>query len=136
MILAADVVKALLDRAGTLSYSSPVMKKAMPDVTFSPETGKPYFRVDHLPNRPFWAGLSSGRIDQGLLQITVVWPKGLGIVKASAAVDAVKAHFPKKLKLTQGTATVKIGEAWHAAPLQDDAWTETPVTIPWTASRA
>ncbi|CAN7168811.1 phage tail terminator-like protein [Brevundimonas sp. LjRoot202] len=134
MALAADVAKALLDRATSLTHGSPVMKKAMPDVTFTPETGQPYFRVDHFPNAPFWAGLANGRIDQGLLQITVVWPKGLGIIKASAAVDAVKAHFPKALLLTEGTARVKIGEAWHSSPLPGDAWTDTPVTIPWKAS--
>jgi hypothetical protein len=134
MATAAEVAKALLSRADSLAYGSPVMRKAMPDVTFTPEAGKPYFRVDHFPNAPFWSGLKTGRIDQGLLQITVVWPKGKGIVQASAAVDAVKAHFPKALLLTEGSARVKLGEPWHASPLPGDAWTETPVTIPWTAS--
>ena len=134
MALAADVAKALLDRAGTLSYGSPVMKKAMPDIAFTPVTGKPYFRVDLFRNAPFWTGLGSGKIDQGLMQITVVWPKGQGIIKASTAADAVIAHFSKGLKLYSGTARVKLGQAWASAPLPDDAWTDTPVTIPWTAS--
>lgn len=134
MALAADVAKALLDRVVTLSYGSPVMKKAMPDVAFSPENGKPYFRVDIFRNAPFWQGLSSGKIDQGLMQITVVWPEGVGIIKASAAADAVMAHFPKGLRLYNGTARVKVsGEPWVSAPLMDAGWTDTPVTIPWTA---
>lgn len=135
MALAADVATALLTWAASLSYGSPAMKKAMPDVSFTPETGKPYFRVDLFRNAPFWQGLNTGKIDQGLLQITVVWPEGLGIIKASQAADAVMAHFPKGLKLFNGTACVRIsGEPWAAAPLVEAGWTETPVTIPYTAS--
>ena len=135
MPLAADVATALLTWAGTLSYGSPVMKKAMPDVSFSPETGKPYFRVDLFRNAPFWQGLNTGKIDQGLLQITVVWPEGLGIIKASAAADAVMTHFPRGLKLFSGTACVRIsGQPWAAAPLIEAGWSSTPITIPYTAA--
>lgn len=133
MALAADVAKALLDRVGTLTHGSPVMKKAMPDVPFSPETGKPYFRVDLFRNAPFWQGLNTGKIDQGLMQVTVVWPEGQGIIKASAAADAVMAHFPKGLKLFSGSARVKLGEPYASAPLLDAGWSSTPVTIPWRA---
>lgn len=137
MALAADVATALLARAGTLTHGSPVMRKAMPDVAPSPplDPTKPYFRVDLFRNAPFWQGLNTGKIDQGLLQITVVWPEGQGIIKATQAADAVMAHFPKGLKLFSGTACVRIsGEPWAAAPLMDASWTETPVTIPYTAS--
>lgn len=135
MALAADVAKALLDRAATLTHGSPVMKKAMPDLSFTPDAGKPYFRIDLFRNAPFWQALNTGKIDQGLMQITVVWPEGQGIIKASSAADAVMAHFPKGLRLNSGTARVKVsGEPWAAAPLLDASWTETPVTIPWTAS--
>lgn len=135
MALAADVATALLARAGTLTHGSPVMKKAMPDVSFTPEAGKPYFRADLFRNAPFWQGLNTGKIDQGLMQITVVWPEGKGIIKASAAADAVMAHFPKGLKLFNGTACVRIsGEPWASSPLMGDATTETPITIPWKAA--
>lgn len=133
MLLAVDVATALLQHCEKLKFGNPQMKRAMPDADFTPEAGKPYYRIDLFRNAPFWTGLSAGKIDQGLMQVTVVWPKGQGIIKSSRAADAVLAHFPKNLKLTLGTARVKIGQGWVAAPLLDEAWTETPVTIPWTA---
>lgn len=130
----AEVAKAILDRCATLNYGSPKMKIAMPDVAFKPETGKPYFRVDLFSNAPFWQGLTSGRIDQGLLQITVVWPKGQGVIKAKQAAKAVMNHFPKGLRLYGPGVRVSVsGEPWDATPLPGDTTTETPVTIPFRA---
>lgn len=134
-----DVAVALLARCATLTYGAPVMPVAMPDVTFTPPTAAngsplPYFRVDLFRNAPFWSSLAHGKKAQGLLQVTVVWPKGKGVIKSSQAADAVEAHFHKNLRLPTPSGTVKIsGDPWAATPLNDDTDTETPVTIPWRA---
>jgi hypothetical protein len=136
----ADVAAALLARCASLTHGSPVMPVALPDKAFTPPKkangdARPYFRVDLFRNAPFWEGLASGRVDQGLLQITVVWPKQQGIVKSSAAAAAVAAHFPKGLRLVGQTSVVRVtGEPWAATPVLNDKTTDTPVTIPWRAS--
>ena len=139
MACETDVAVALLARCATLTHGSPVMPVAMPDVTFAPPKAAngsplPYFRVDLFRNAPFWSSLAHGKKAQGLLQVTVVWPRGKGIIQPSLAADAVEAHFPKNLRLPTPSGTVKIsGDPWAAAPLIDDTDTETPVTIPWRA---
>lgn len=130
----AIVAGLLLARCETLNVGTPKMPVAMPDVTFTPPTDGRYLRVDLFSNAPFWEGLSSGKIDQGLLQITVVWPKGKGLIVQARAVAQVLAHFHKGLKLFGPGARITVNrEPWAASPLPGDVSTETPITISWTA---
>lgn len=131
----AQALDALLARAATLSVGSPALPISMPEVAFDPQTtdGK-YLEVSVFPNRPRWEGVTSGRLDQGLLQVTVVWPKGQGVIAANEAAAEVMAHFPKGLQMVSGSTCVKVTqEPWAAAPLIADHELRVPVTIPWTA---
>lgn len=134
---AAQVADALLARADNLAVGSPALPIAMPDVGFDPATdatdGK-YLEVDLLPNQPAWRGLNGGSIDQGLLQITVVWPKGEGLIPALQAAQEVKDHFPAALSLVSGSTRVKIqDDPTHTVLLDEPNETRIPVTIRWTA---
>lgn len=130
----AVVAGLLLARCETLNVGSPKMPVAMPDVAFSPPADGRYLRVDLFSNAPFWEGLTTGRVDQGLLQITIVWPKGKGIVAHRRAAAQVMAHFPKGLKLFGPATRVTVNrEPWVASPILDDSETLTPITISWTA---
>lgn len=131
----AVVAGMLLTRCETLNVGTPKVPVAMPDVTFTPPADGRYLRVDLFSNAPFWEGLASGRIDQGLLQVTVVWPKGKGLIVQRRAAAQVMAHFPKGLKLFGPATRVTVNrEPWAASPIKGDISTETPVTISWTAS--
>lgn len=131
----SKVAALLLARAETLSVGSPALPKAMPDVAFTPPANGQYLRVSLFTNAPAWEGLSSGRMDQGLLQITVVWPKNRGVIKPREAAQAVMAHFPKGLILMGGGVRVKINrQPWAASPILEDTETLTPVTVSWVAS--
>lgn len=131
----AVVAGLLLARCETLSVGSPKMPVAMPDVAFSPPADGCYLRVDLFSNAPFWEGLTTGRVDQGLLQITVVWPKGKGVIKPRQAAAQVMAHFPKGLKLFGPATRVTVNrEPWAASPILEDTETLTPITISWTAA--
>jgi hypothetical protein len=126
----AAVATALFERCETLSVGSPALPIAYPDVAFTPPGDGRYLQVDLFANVPRWQGLASGRLDQGLLQITVVTPPGEGIVKARELANVVMSHFPKGLRL----GAVKISaEPWDASPLIGDGETRTPITIPWVA---
>lgn len=133
----ADIFDALMQRVTSLEVGSPALPIALPEVSFKPQTDAPqgkYLDVSDFPNRPLWEGLSDGRIDQGLLQITVVWPKGRGLVQPKAAADAVIAHFPKGLVLAHGSARVKISaQPWQAQPIIGTSELRIPVTISWVA---
>ena len=130
---AAQVLDALLARVAALTLS-PVLPVAYPEVAFIPPADGKYLVASFFPNRPMAEGLTSGRVDQGLLQVTVVWPKDQGLLAPSSIAQAVIDHFPNGLALTSGATRVKIsGQAWAAAPLTDTDRVSIPVTIPWAA---
>lgn len=133
----AQIADALLARAATLAVGSPPLPIAYPETEFDPAIeaidGK-YLDIRDFTNAPRWEGMTSGRQDQGLLQITVVWPSGQGVIAPKEAAAAVMAYFPKGLRLFSGSTKVKVsGEPWAAAPITEDDEVRIPVTIPWTA---
>lgn len=137
----ATVALLLLDRCDNMIIGTPPLAVAMPDVAFTPpvdETTKKaltYLRVDLFMNAQLWQGLSTGSIDQGLLQITVVSPEGRGVIRPLEIVQQVRQVFPKGLRLFGFGTRVKIsGEPYAATPIPGDVSTDTPITIPWVAS--
>lgn len=112
---------------------------AWPEVAYAPAVGaagqiKPYLKVDLLPNRPAWEGIASGRLDQGILQLTLVWPPGAGLLQPGIYVGQIIANFPKGLRLSAQDVSVKVtAETWAAAPITEPDRAMHPITISWTA---
>lgn len=130
----AEIAEALLARCATLSVGSPALPVSYPDVPFAPPADGKYLAVSYFTNRPAWEGLAAGRMDQGLLQVSVVWPRHLGVVKPSQAVAEVMAHFAKGTVLSSGNTKVTIDrQPWPASPLIEADKTTIPVTIQWNA---
>lgn len=128
------VTDALLTRAGSLVLS-PTLPVAYPGLVFTPPADGKYLRAEIFYNAPRWQGTTSGRMDQGLLQITVVWPKGLATIQAIKVADAVKAHFAKGTELFSNGRKVTVSEEpWTATPIIEDSRTLVPVTIPWVSA--
>ena len=125
----ADVAAALLERCSTLNVGSPPLLVAYPDVEFTPPASGKYLEVALFWNAPAWVSVADGDISQGLLQITVVWPRNRGEIEPSAIADQIKAHFPKAVRL----GPAKVGAAWKSSPIREAAETRIPVTVPWTA---
>lgn len=134
---AAEVYDALMIKAGTLAIGSPPLPIDVPepDVVFTPPADGKYLSVTEFPNRPRWEGLSSGVLDQGLLQITVVWPKNAGLYAPKVVAGQVIAHFAKgTVMVSTGGVKVRIvNEPWTASPLTEGSELRLPVTIPWQA---
>jgi hypothetical protein len=131
----AQVADALFARAAALSVGSPALPIVYGEhpATYDPTTGK-YLLVQTFPNRPRWEGMTSGRLDQGILQITVVWPKNLGDIKPLEAAAAVIAHFPLAYEMVSGVTRVKVsGQPWVAQPIREADKVSFPISIPWTA---
>lgn len=137
MSKASAIPDALLTRLQTLSVGSPPLPIAYPDVTFDPATEAPagkHIEVGYFRNAPLWEGLTEGVVDQGLLVLSVVYPKGLGIIGVNAAAQSVAAHFPKDLRLTSGGTSVKLNaEPVIGSPLTEGDKTIVAVSISWTA---
>lgn len=130
----ADVARLILGHCESLLLS-PDLPIAWPDVAFTPPADGKYLRVDFLPNRPAWEGINAGRLDQGLLQITIIWPRHTGIITSREIAAVIMEHFRKGSKLTGLGVVVRFNrEPWAAAPILEDSRTLTPITIPWVAS--
>lgn len=131
----AIVAGLLLARCETLSVGTPVLPVAMPEMSFTPPTDNKYLRVDFFANKPAWEGLGPETMDQGLLQVVVVWPWRRGIVAPRRIARDVMSHFPKGLDLTGSGVKVTINKApWAASPILEEPVSMTPVTISWVAS--
>lgn len=136
---ADDIALALLNRAATLAVGSPVLPIVFPE--FTPPWGQDepperYVSVTIFDNVPRWQAVSGGgKIGQGLLQIEIMWERGLGTIGARAAAEAVMAHFPQGLRMTEGSATVKVyASPWHGSAIPASTGLSIPVRIPWTAT--
>lgn len=131
----AIVAGLLLARCATLSVGTPVLPVAMPDISFTPPADNKYLRVDFFANKPAWEGLGAETMDQGLLQIVVVWPWNRGVIAPRRIAAEVAAHFPKGLILTGSGVKVTINKTpWAASLILEEPVSMTPVTISWLAS--
>jgi hypothetical protein len=134
---AAQIIDALLARVATLETGSPTLPVAWPEIDFDPMTDSDdckYIAVSIFPNRPAWEGVSEGVMDQGLLQVSVVWPKGQGAIAPYEVAETVKAHFAKGTEMVSGATKVKVVlEPWAAQPLTEEHQVSIPVTVRWAA---
>lgn len=129
------VATLIMDRCEEMQTEGPILPVAFPDRSFVPPADDRYLRCNLFENAPAWEGLSSGRMDQGLLQVDVVWPRGRGPIEIRQAVLDVMAHFPKGLTLFGASTRVRFHrEPWFAAPIPEADVTVVPITVPWMAS--
>lgn len=133
----AMILAALLDHLKTLVFS-PVLPVAEPGIAF-PAIGntKPdnYLAVYFLPNQTRQVTLGSDpQQKRGLLQVSVFWKAGAGLIKPLDVAGAVVAHFANQ-RLTTGNGTVitVYADPWAASPIQEDDRVQIPVTVPWSA---
>lgn len=127
----SQIAATLLDFAAELSIGSPALPMALPDLAFTPPSDGKYLVAAVFFNRPAWEGLTTGRLDQGLLQITVVWPKNQGVILPLLMADEIVAAFPKAMRMAEGLKVS--GQPYATSPIYDEGDTRVPVTIPWTA---
>lgn len=133
---AAQIPDALLARLSTLEIGSPALPISYPemDEAFDPPADGKYLEARFFSNVPAWEGISSGRLDQGLLVVGVVWPKNLGVIAPLEAAEEVRAHFAKGSTLTSGSTSVKlVRDPLIGSPLSEPDKLTIPVTISWTA---
>jgi len=132
----AAVYEALMARVATIDTGLQEGSIAYPEAaeTYTPPADGKYLEVRYFPNSPLFAGLASGKVDQGILLINVIWPKNVGIAAAMEVVGAIEAHFPPGHRMTSGAFGVKVsGHPFVVPPLHDADRLRIPVTVPWAA---
>ena len=130
----AIIFKALTDRLLAMPEVLPV---AAPNIVFPPagqQTPAKYLRLAFLPNqtRQITVG-DDPQQKRGLIQVSVVWPVGQGIIAALDVADQVIDHFMNQTLFASGVRITISSEPWAAGPLQDGDRVQVPVTIPYIA---
>jgi hypothetical protein len=127
----SDILAALMDRLGLLVLTPP-LPVAYPGIDFT--AGPNYLRADFLPNQTRQVTIGDDpQQKRGLLQVTVVWVSGEGLIKPLNAAGAVINHF-KNLVLWAGATRITVDrEPWAASPIQEADRVSIPITIPWHA---
>ena len=130
----AIIFKALTDRLLAMPQVLPV---AAPNIVFPPagqQTPAKYLRLAFLPNqtRQITVG-DDPQQKRGLIQVSVVWPVGQGIIAALNVADQVIDHFKNQTLFASGVRITISSEPWAAGPLQDGDRVQVPVTIPYIA---
>ncbi len=130
----AIIFKALTDRLRTMPQVLPI---AGPNVVF-PAAGQPsppkYLRLAFMPNQTRQVTMGDDpQQKRGLLQVSVVWPVGQGIIDALEVVDQIIDHFKNQNLFASGVRITISGEPWAAGPLQESERVQIPITIPYHA---
>lgn len=132
----ACVLRALMDHAKLLETTGPQLPVSFPEPATpfnKPADGK-WLEFQFFPNDLKWQGLTSGRLDQGLVQLGVCWPKYQGLVAPTEAVGQVKAHFAKNTVLFHNGWKVTLNaEPRQAQQLDQPDGVKIPVIIAWQA---
>lgn len=136
----ANIFLALITRLQALVFT-PALQIAGPNVPF-PAAGqtKPanYLEVTYLPNRTTTRTVGPGKQQhRGIMQVTVHYSSGTGIINPLQIADQIIAHFPKDLVLYQSGVRVKIWRKPYAIPMAPESGSlMVPVTIEYESFNA
>ncbi|MHC1549396.1 phage tail terminator-like protein [Phyllobacterium sp. K27] len=119
-----------------LPIAQPGIPFTAPTETSGPNIGKPkpYLRADFIPNRTDNLGLANDAKarHQGLLQVMVVYPPGVGVVKPTDIGGSIAAHFAKGTIMYGSGVKLKVYQKPNVgAPMIETDKIYVPVTILW-----
>ena len=131
----AMIADSLIWQAGQVAASLG-LQIAFPNVPLSQPVGTPYLALTVMPNTAVLQTMEfGGDVDhQGLLQISVFWPSGQGMVKPMSTAAAIVKAFAPGTRIDRNLVSVRVNEQPRIAPaLQESDWCQVPVTVRWRA---
>ena len=126
----SEIADALLTHIKGAGLSIPI---AFPGAEFPQPTGA-YVQVSLFPSPTAAATLTSHDVQSGVMQASVFWPRGEGLISPMAVADAICARFARNTEIKGTAVVIHINRPpYTASILQEAGWMQLPVTIPWTA---
>ena len=126
-------IRAALETA--LAGMTPALSCAYENVAFSPVAGVPYQRPYVMAAPPANPTMGDGYYrDQGIFQVTLMYPIQGGSAPAAARADMIRALFRRGASFSSGGLTVKImtTPVINAAQIDADRWA-LPVRVTYSA---
>lgn len=133
------IASAIFEHASDMLVGSPSLPIFYAGVAVKPPAKPKYLYVSYFinPTTAPMIGSDDAVLHEGLLQVSVYWPNGTGIIEPLNLAGEVVAHFPRDLSLFGEGFRVRFNRASYAStPLQDGAYQQVPVTVPWRAISA
>ena len=124
----AGILDALLFR---LSSYTTTLDIAYPGFEFTPDGN--YLEAQIVPNTVVQSSLGTNGYNrhEGLMQITVVWKTGAGVIAPAEIASEIVAHFKRGTAITRNGLTVKTRPPRTTQAIPDGGWLRFPVIIPW-----
>lgn len=106
---------------------------AWENVEFSPTTGTPYIKskVINTARRPAVRGLNPQYRYQGVFQLLLCYPEGVGPSASQTMANTLIDRFPTGSDLTSNGTAVTIEYSEQMGSYSDSPWFKTPVNIHW-----
>ncbi len=125
-----DIRAALEARLSTTVGVPPI---AWENLDFNPTTGTGYLRVRllHTAKRGSTVGQTFQYRYQGVFQILVCYPEGVGPGPSQVIVDTLIDRFPTGLDLTANGVTTTIQHSEQMGAYNQSPWFLTPINISW-----
>lgn len=80
-----------------------------PNAVFQAVVGVPYAKIDWIDAAPSEPTQGGGfRVEQGYMQVTLVYPSGIGTGALLARAELIRSYFAKKMSFVQDGLTVTI----------------------------
>lgn len=123
-------VRAALETA--LGGMSPALATAYENGPFTPEEGTPYQMAHLLPAEPDDSERGVRGREQGLFQVTLMYPLEVGSAAAAARAELIRTTFFKKATFSAGGTNIIIATtpAIGSGVTDGDRW-RLPVKITW-----
>lgn len=107
---------------------------------YTPQDGTPWARVQvfQTSRRPSTRGASPTYRREGVMMVSLMWPKALGAGAAETLADAICSEYGVDDSKTSGGTAVRFeySEAGDVDGESDPSWFALPVTIAWYAYEA
>ena len=126
-----NIAAALDIHLNAMPASPPV---AWENIEFTPPEG-PWLRPTLLPGDTTQGSMGDDGYNeyQGLYQVSVFTPRGIGRGQALAETEKIIEHFARGTSLTAGGQSLRIRVASRLAAVVEPNWYHIPVQIAWTA---
>ena len=129
----AQIIEALLWYMGQF-VATPAMTLANPSVGFIPQIDTPYLDVTVMPNLAGATGIAFGSQirRQGLMQVSVFWPSGQGLVKPAQVASQIVSYWKRGTRIDRNGLIIKVNDSPKvASPISEPDWLQVPVTVAW-----
>lgn len=130
----AQIDDALMRHMSTLTLPATVTGGvSYPNIDFD-ASGNPHVRITIFKNQDQDIDISfdTAPIRRGILQASVFWNTGVGLIHPKEVAGLIKDHFGLGTRITEATFTIRIDQSPSVgSDIQESNWVQIPVSIPY-----